>query len=155
MQSIKLIAPNLPPPASCVCPNLSSPAVQKKNVRAGNCSALWGKKKKPQTPLGSHPQTKSSPVVNFQLAQACLHSPSPSLHQEPSEKTWPQPWSPLQLLTLQSRPVQPAPLVNKTCFLYLFRLKLTGLEEWTRKSWGRPGLDRGSLMGGCGANSPG
>lgn len=143
MQSIKLIAPNLPPPASCVCPNLPSPAAQKKNVRAGNCSALWEKKK------------KKFPNGELSAGSGLLHSPSPSLHQEPSEKTWPQPWSPLQLLTLQSRPVQPAPLVNKTCFLYLFRLKLTGLEEWTRKSWGRPGLDRGSLMGGCGANSPG
>lgn len=68
MQSIKLIAPNLPPPASCVCPNLSSPAVQKKNVRAGNCSGLGvqrpfsgGKnKKKTSDTTRQSPQTKNS-----------------------------------------------------------------------------------------------
>lgn len=58
MQSIKLIAPNLPPPASCVCPNLSSPAVQEKNVRAGNCSALWEKKNNSDTTRQSPPNKK-------------------------------------------------------------------------------------------------
>lgn len=93
LQSIKLIAPNLPPPASCVCPNLSSPAVQK-NVRAGNCSALCVQR--PFSGGGGDtsdttrqpPQTKNSPVVNFRWpAQACLYPPSPSLHQEPTEQT--------------------------------------------------------------------
>lgn len=46
-----------------------------------------------------------------------------------------------------------SPFGKQNCsFLYLFRLRLNDGAELTR---GRPGLDRGFLINGCGTNSPG
>lgn len=116
------------------------PTLQKKNVRAGNCSALCAQEPSLGKTSGttSDSQSSQAKVPSWWLPQACLHPPT-STHLHLATITHRETLvSPLAFnLAKQTYPTSPFGK-QKCSFLYLFRIRLHGGAGQTRPGQGFP-----------------